>query len=345
MKKSIVISIHLLYWVPKLLTVIFLVKIFAKDTIKSDLTGIMIYSNIAGFFAGLVCFYLFYFYLFPEFLAKKRILLFSLYGLMTWIILSLSIYFVVNLKIPINLFGIDVVNNARKMPLLSPITSVLYSGILGCLFKGFFTWYSDIKIKEQLVQRNLHTELALLKAQINPHFLFNTINNIDVLIQKDAKAASKYLNQLSDIMRFMLYETSPELIPLFKELEYIEKYIDLQKIRTANEKFVTLSISGPTDNLLISPAIFIPFIENAFKHSTNKKIEDAIYINLEIKENTITFTCRNVYDSTESFKQSQSGLGVELIKQRLNLLYKDKHELNIKNLDNQFEVKLKIITR
>lgn len=227
--------------------------------------------------------------------------------------------------------------------LMSISPSVLLAGIIGSLFRGFITWYSEIRVKEQLIRKNMQTELALLKAQINPHFLFNTINNIDVLIEKDPKTASRYLKQLSEMMRFMLYETSSDFIPLGKELDYISKYIELQKIRTANERFVNLSISGKNDNLKIAPAILISFIENAFKHSTNKKIEDAINISIEISGNGLTFNCRNYFDNSRSFEQEKSGLGIDLIKQRLKLLYNEKHQLDIVKSENQFEVRLKIM--
>jgi two-component system, LytTR family, sensor kinase len=145
-------------------------------------------------------------------------------------------------------------------------------------------------------------------------------------------------------MRFMLYETHSDFIPLTTEVEYIKKYIDLQKVRTANEKYVNLTISGETNKLMIAPAIFIPFIENAFKHSTNKKIEDAININIIIIGNNIYFNCSNYLDNSKAFTQEKSGLGIDLIKQRLNLIYDDKHVLEIMKADNRFEVTLNIVT-
>ena len=298
------------------------------------------YLQVAYIFPSFICFYVFYLYLFPLFLARKRIWLFVIFGLSTWIILSL-------LSILISKsFSIDLLSGKDAVWIIigNYIPTVLFSGVVGCLLKGFISWYSEIRIKEQLIQKNLKTELALLKAQINPHFLFNTINNIDILIGKDAKAASAYLKQLSEIMRFMLYDVSSDFIPLIKELEYIKKYIDLQRIRTANEKYVNFTIIGDTKELMIAPAIFIPFIENAFKHSTNKKIENAINIRIEIIENDLSFSCINFFDNSNSFTQEKSGLGIDLIKQRLQLLYKDKHELDIIKTDNRFEVKLKITT-
>lgn len=340
MKKSIIISLHVLYWGPRLANLISWFFIMERANSKAKVPNSLAALNSVSFLAGVLIFYIFYLWLFPTFLAKKRIGHFVIYGLVIMILVSLISYTI----------DINIAPGSPKQ--ISDYGGLWYgifynsiiSGLSGSLLKGFISWYSDIRVKEQLVKKNLQSELALLKAQINPHFLFNTINNIDILIQKDAKAASRYLNQLSDMMRFMLYETSSELIPLAKELEYIEKYIELQKIRTSNEKYVNLTISGSTENLKIAPAIFIPFIENAFKHSTNKKIENAINIAFEIEKNEITFTCLNYFENSETFKQAESGLGIDLIKQRLHLLYNENHTLDIVKKDNQFEVKLKIKT-
>jgi len=183
-------------------------------------------------------------------------------------------------------------------------------------------------------------ELALVKSQINPHFLFNTLNNIDVLIQQDAIKASVYLNKLSDIMRFMLYETKTERIELSKELTYIEKYIELQKIRTSNLNYVNYAVEGNTDGLLIAPMLFIPFIENAFKHAENKKMENAINIRIVIKHDRIEFKCENNYSDDNQINHDESGLGNELIQKRLELLYPKKHKLEITNSDNTYKVNL-----
>lgn len=300
----------------------------------------MIIQGIANF----LIFYLFYLFLFPAYLSKKKHVKFVSLGLISWILISAPVIIYYSLKVTelISPFSYKTVYTLSYG--ISYAVGILFSGILGSLFKAFVNWYSEIRVKEQLVQKNLQSELALLKAQINPHFLFNTINNIDVLIEKDPKTASKYLKQLSEIMRFMLYETQSNFIPLTTEVEYIKKYIDLQKIRTANEKYVKLTISGETDNLMIAPAIFIPFIENAFKHSTNKKIEDAININIRILGNNISFNCSDYFDNSKSFTQEKCGLGIDLIKQRLNLIYNDKHNLEIIKADNRFEVKLNITT-
>lgn len=336
MKKSIVFLLHFLYWGPRFIILPIIILSGNRGQNLLSVAGFQLINTITAF----ICFYAFYLWLFPAYVARKKIFHFLMLGLSVIVILSFLAF------VALNSLHLEQIKKVKNMYLLlSIVPTILFSGIIGFMFRGFISWYADIRVKEQLKQKSLQSELALLKAQINPHFLFNTINNIDILIDKNPATASVYLKQLSEMMRFMLYETSSELIPLNKELEYISKYIGLQKIRTANEKFVDLSVKGVSENLMIAPAIFIPFIENAFKHSTNKKIEDAIIISINIAGNDVSFTCSNHYDNSNSFIQEKSGLGIDLITQRLKLLYGDRQKLDIIKTDNRFEVRLKIVTK
>jgi two-component system, LytTR family, sensor kinase len=140
----------------------------------------------------------------------------------------------------------------------------------------------------------------------------------------------------------MLYESNVEKIPLKKELEYIQKYIDLQKIRTANENFVKIEITGDTKEKHISPMILIHFIENAFKYATNKKIENAIEIRFHITENHLSFFCRNNIHEPKEIDRENSGLGIQLLKQKLELLYKNAYTLSAKEENNWYLVNLEI---
>jgi two-component system LytT family sensor kinase len=216
----------------------------------------------------------------------------------------------------------------------------LINGTPATISRGFMTWYADIHVKETLANKTLRTELALLKAQINPHFLFNTLNNIDILIEHDALKASAYLNKLSDLLRFVLYETQADLIPLTQELDYIRKYIDLQKIRTTNDQYVTLQLEGETDGVLIAPMLFVPYLENAFKYATNKKVSHAIRIQILIDEAQIRFQCVNIVDPGKTGLDTPGGLGNDLIRQRLTLLYQDHYTLTIQATENEYRVNL-----
>jgi LytS/YehU family sensor histidine kinase len=215
-------------------------------------------------------------------------------------------------------------------------------GVVALVIRGFITWFSEIKLRDVLKEKNYQMEMALIKSQLDPHLLFNTINNIDALILKDAVEASNYLNKLSDIMRFMLYETKPDKILLSQEIEYIEKYIALQKIRTSNKNYVHFSVTGDIGAKLIAPMVFIPFIENAFKHTNNKKLENAIMVHIITMSDTIQMVCENKFDSKTLVKKTDSGLGNELIQKRLNLIYAGKHTLEVLKKDDLYSVNLTI---
>lgn len=218
----------------------------------------------------------------------------------------------------------------------------LINGIIGLVIKGFISWYDDIKLKEELQRKNHQTELALIKSRLNPHFLFNTINNIDILIEKDAQKASAYLNKLSDIMRFMLYESRTEKITTEKELEYISKYIELQKIRTANPDYVLYTVKIDVEGVMIEPMLFIPFIENAFKHGESRKENSSIVIDFRIEKGEIFFECKNTYSENTLLNSEYGGLGNKLMARRLELLYPNRHKLEITDNNNLYTVKLTV---
>ena len=158
---------------------------------------------------------------------------------------------------------------------------------LGSLFRILTEWFKNLEIKSQLEKQNIESELALLKNQISPHFFFNTLNNIDSLIKSNADKASETLVKLSEIMRYMIYDTNIDKVYLSNEIKHIESYIDLQKIQYANKELVSISINGVYDNVKIAPMLFVPFVENAFKHCNNKSISNAILIIFDIDNNKV----------------------------------------------------------
>ena len=245
--------------------------------------------------------------------------------------------------------GVLVLFRAREMKTLyhpalviRDILIPLFFIISGTAFRFLRDWFSDQKQKEVLHKQNLQTQLDLLKARINPHFLFNTINNIDVLIKKDPSMASNYLYKLSDTLRYVLYETGDERIPLKKEVEQIEKFIDLQRIRTSNPEYVNFRLKGSVGDQKIAPMVFLTFVENAIKHTVNKKIRHAIDISLDIRGNIIQFHCRNYCGDIGRNDQNGNGIGVDLIKQRLELLYKDSFKIQMGRQEKWYHVDLKI---
>lgn len=347
MKKIVVVILHIGYWLLYFLLLLFIIlAVKANTTPHQQVTffHLLHYMLVSPFAAitignGILGFYSFYFILFPKYLKNKKILALILYGLLfsaiSALIPEVLMSALFNPKIMFN----DGWNSAFFITITASFIALIH-GIIGLVMRGFVSWYGDIKLKEELTKRNYEVELALVKSQINPHFLFNTIHNIDVLIEMDPIKASDYLNKLSDIMRFMLYETKTEKINLAKELSYIEKYIELQKIRTSNTNYVNYSVVGELNGKTIESMLFIPFIENAFKHSENKKLEDTIVIRFEIEINKIIFKCTNRYTNLIQTKLEQSGLGNELMRRRLLLIYPNRHSLEILKENGVYEVTL-----
>lgn len=349
MKKTIIYGIHFIYWLFYLgivsLVIILILKFqndlsigfYFKLAFKSPLTIIIFISAAFGFYIN-------YSLLFARYYLNRKILklilYFLLYSILASFVCALLIYIVFGPKALFiegvkSFFGIS----------MSMLAIILFHGVIGLVIRGFVTGYSDIIVKEELNRRNFETELALIKSQINPHFLFNTISNIDVLIQKNQTLASDYLNKLSEILRFSLYETDAETIPLCKELEYIEKYIELQKIRTSNPDYVKYIKKGDCSDKTIAPMLFIAFIENAFKHSENTKTTGCISIKFEITDDEIQFECINTFENNSGNSDHNGGKGNELTKKRIELLYPGKHDLGILKEPYYYTVKLKIILK
>ena len=343
MKKSVVVAIHLGYWIGYfiLLTLIYSILRMTPGGGHNPALHFIKLAFAFAFVPGVLGFYSFYGFLFENYLINKKILTLCLWGI------GLSyLYASIGGMITYILFGRnflfdDSIAASIPMTLIISVISIV-NGTLGLGMKGFISWYKDIKLKDDLNKKNYEMELALVKNQINPHFLFNTINNIDVLITKDATQASLYLNSLSDIMRFMLYETKAEKIALKQELTYIEKYIDLQKIRTANTNYVNYKVEGDSASWMIAPMLFIPFIENAFKHAENKKLDNAINIVIFISQEKIIFECENKFNEDLRHRSNQNGLGNELIEKRLLLLYPGKHVLEVSMLNKIYKIMLTI---
>ena len=309
--------------------------------IKNAFESIFLFAFLPSF----ITFYGCYFLVFPKYLQQKKNLLSIIYGILISIGASILVYILMRYLIEsgqlmdMDKGGINGRSTAiRTIMVMSFIGSI--SGVVAMVIKGFITWVDEIKLKEELKWKNRETEMALVKAQLDPHFLFNTLNNIDVLILENATKASNYLNKLSDILRFMLYETKSDTILLEKEIEYIEKYIELQKIRTSNTNYINFQITGTPGNKTIAPMVFIQFIENAFKHTTNKKLDHAINVQLFIEKETIRFVCKNKFDSKRKLNQESNGLGNELIQRRLNLIYPAKHTLELSKHCNLYTVNL-----
>lgn len=197
--------------------------------------------------------------------------------------------------------------------------------------------------KEQLEKQAVQAELYYLKSQINPHFLFNTLNNIHTLVYKQAATAPEAVLQLSSLMRYMIYESNAPTVPLSREMDYLNDYISLQQLRYKNVPVVDLEVTGNINSIFIAPLLFIHFLENAYKHSPARLEPGDIKVMVEIIENTLIFSIQNpVVARQGNATDEPGGIGLPNIKKRLQLLYHNTHTLEISSANERFKVLLKI---
>ena len=199
------------------------------------------------------------------------------------------------------------------------------------------------KIHKELEREKLQSELIFLKYQVSPHFFFNTLNNIYSLIEIDAKDAQTAVLKLSKMMRYLLYDTEPEKALISTEIAFMSNYIDLMRLRLTDKVALKISFPEITNDFFIPPLLFIPFIENAFKHGISNREQSFIDISMKIENQNIDFRVKNsisgfVFNETEV----KSGIGLENVKKRLKLLFNDKYKLTISNENNVHDVMLQI---
>jgi hypothetical protein len=202
-------------------------------------------------------------------------------------------------------------------------------------------WFDTQKLRTELLLEKQSGELALLRSQINPHFLFNTLNNIYSLVYKKSEDAPEAVMKMSSIMRYMLYDATTDNVLLEKEIEYLKSFIELEKLRIRHKDFVELTISGNVEGRTIAPMLLIPFVENAFKHGSRSVASPGILINLDIGSHEIRFDVSNHIRKNPAISRDQvGGIGLTNIRRRLNLLYPGKHQLIINSGDELFHVTL-----
>jgi sensor histidine kinase YesM len=218
--------------------------------------------------------------------------------------------------------------------------------ILAGLFLKFMDdWLINDRIKQDLEKQNLRLELDFLKSQLNPHFLFNTLNNIQSYIYQDEKNKSiEMIGQLSDFMRFTLYECEEEFISLDKEIRMLAHYVELERVRCEDRIKISFDAKGNFNLYQIPPLLFMPFIENAFKHSTKVHSKESwikINININEQDNWLELYVGNSFENSTSIKKI-GGIGLQNSQKRLQHYFLHKHRLNINYHDSVFELNLNL---
>ncbi|MBN2682349.1 MAG: histidine kinase [Bacteroidales bacterium] len=321
---------HLLFWL--VLSVDYIILLANTSRPQETATTILINFSI-----DVLIIYISLYVFTPNFLLKNKFWLFVM-------LILLGLIFAEVLELIIEKArGHRTILDARHTRFI--IINIIWNLQNQALFVGaavglklFKIWIKNQQKIQFLENTNLVSELEYLKSQINPHFLFNTLNNIYVQTKLDSKRAAQTIMKLSELLRYQLYECTKEKVFLAKEIEYLKNYLDLDRIRktTANVNF---EVEGHVNGKTVYPFIFLPFFENAVKHGIDDKNESNIKVKFEALNNIVKFSIENTKKEIVE-THDEGGLGLKNIKRRLELLYPKKHLLTIDDKGNRFIVNL-----
>jgi len=301
-------------------------------------------------FLNIVIFYLNYSILVPRLLLNKKI---GEYAFVSLAFIAFFIFVYQNIlpSIPImsgfdnqhellNLENGQNVIKSKKLFFLGFIQGIVIFLLfaISLSIKLSIEWYKNEKIKNLIKTQKINAELSFLKMQLNPHFLFNTLNSIYSLANKKSDDTPEAIITLSELMRYMIYETNKEFVTLQNEIDYIKNFISLQNLRLKDSSGVRFNVRGKLD-YNIEPLLLISFIENAFKYGTDYTGKTNINIEIKVEDDILSLKASN-YISLKEKNNLSSGIGIENIKNRLNILYPNSHTLNIEESDKLFKVEL-----
>jgi len=321
-------SIHLFIWV-----ILYSVILFFLYSEGGEIT----FKICLRIVFGAAIFYTNYSLLVPYLLLKKK---------KTTYLLSIVVLLIIAYLIISNVFDFNFYKNRNlldkrpsKFTIITFLNAIII--IIGTVIRVYQQWIENDRIKTEIEVQKNKTELEALKNQLNPHFLFNSLNSIYSLSTKKSNDTPEAVIMLSELMRYMLYNANNKKVLLKDELQYIENYIKLQRIRIAKNENVKTTIRGTITTQKVSPLLFISYIENAFKYGTDFKGNTEVEIDISVKGDELQFKCINIIGSVAKDKES-SGIGMRNTKNRLELLYSDKHWLTTEEKDNKFRVNLKL---
>ncbi|WP_337968535.1 sensor histidine kinase [uncultured Flavobacterium sp.] len=309
-------------------------------------------------FTGIVLFYLNYFYLVPALLLQKK---YWSYFAFVFILIAVFMIIRINYFIPefkhirprmIPPDELKLMYKGRRIrgimatrqPLFFKIGPSLFYILIITISAAIRTlteFYNNQQNKLIAETHRTNTELIYLRKQTNPHFLFNSLNSIYSLAHKKSDLVPDAIVTLSELMRYMLYETDNKTVALEKEINYIQNYIELQKLRLNNIEDIVINVHGDTKNKFIEPLLLISFVENAFKYGTDYKGAAHVKIKIFILNNSLDFWIENTIENYLKDPEN-SGIGLVNIQNRLDLLYPDAHELTITQDDNFYRVHLNL---
>jgi hypothetical protein len=296
----------------------------ADGMFRPVFAGVMITHSL------LIVFYYLNFYIFiPKFFFTRRYPPYYL-CLITYVVLLI---FLLQANPHFNPFN----TTAIRFPGFIFIATIVIRFIMIFLLSLGFAHIGRLQATEK---QQLQTELSFLKAQINPHFLFNTLNSIYALTVKKSDAAPESVTKLADIMRYIITDAASDVVPLEKEITYVSAYIDLERLRLTSKVKLSYTVEGDTRGKKVAPLVFIPLVENAFKHGVSTSENSEIIIRIIITDDKLELFVTNTKTADHNHS---NGLGIANVKRRLELLYPGKYLLNIRNEDKTFSANLVMV--
>ncbi len=338
MSKKYVVLLHLSFWI--LYSLVPELPLIFPDRKYPDY---YYYYSAASQLLNVLNFYVVYSMISLDLLNSKKILrnLATVLGVLVFFIL---IRLVVMIVVDVYLGGLAYQEiKLRFYHVVVEAVNTITFTTMALLIKFMIDWFNAQRQKAELEAKSKASELALLRSQINPHFLFNTLNNLYSLVYKQSDEAPSMVMKLSEIMRYMLYEANSDKVMLQKEIDYLKSFIQLNELRTREGKITSFVINGDFSSQMIPPMLLIPFVENAFKHGNKKAGNPAIRIRLDLAGKGLEFDVLNYTDPTRSVtKDKDGGIGLENVRRRLDMIYPGKYELAVETAAATYHVNLKI---
>lgn len=311
----ILVYVQTLIWIVLLLTPIGIAYISTKS--NTDAVMAVTIGTLRTGLPMVVLYLIDFYWLVPLYLFQKRY--FTFFGINLVMLIGID-------------YGVSnyMFHNQWNLALFLSLLSLTLINIivLGCAtgIRYIIRWNDmQVQIKEK-ERKDAEAELIWLKNQLNPHFLFNTLNNISSLVQIDADTAQESIGQLSDLLRYALYDSNKKEVPLENEIEFMNNYIELMKLRCNDLVQIDVDMPKPSHPILIAPLLFISLIENAFKHGVNNRTKSFIRISLHTDNQQLTFTVENSLLPKQETDHVGSGIGIENLKRRLELVYPKRYE-------------------
>lgn len=281
-------------------------------------------------------FYLNVYLLIPRLVYQRKLLAYICIQLALLVAIALAAGFIVKWKMGTTAFRFP-------MPILLNTFPFLFVQASSIAFRLIVDKIKVDKLLKEKETVGLQTELSFLRSQISPHFIFNVLNNLVSLARKKSDLLETSLLRLSGLMRYMLYESDETKVLLTKEIEYLQSYIELQKLRFGDDIRIQTDLRLPQVNYFIEPMLLIPFVENAFKHCSTLQNKGIIEIGLQVQQGILNMQVRNNFDADHrSSADNTSGIGLANVKRRLNLLYENRHSLLISESNGMYIVSLQI---